>query len=202
VQRIAFVVVLLGLTGVNLVFRNLYGSVDAARGPDREASRAHGLDQPAAIDQHERRETLEDIAPALARCAASLGKDAEPGDLLLARIAAECGNHLFEKAVRSPENTRLANQAALHYRACLAHEPTARDAGNLFRDVRARLEQLDRLQARRDRPAAEPKAAVKPPQSESKPVVQEKPAPEQPAAEKDEPLMVGPDGVTYRRNRP
>jgi hypothetical protein len=212
-KHMTLIVVLIGVTAVNLAFRHgLSNPVAASRSPDRadKRDRLSGIDGPARTADKQQG-SMDGAALNVSRCAADLSKDAAPGDVVLARIAAECGNHLFEKARHSPDNPHLLPQAAQHYRACLAHEPTSPDAGSLFRDARARLDQIERLLARRDTTEAKrtaspikPTRAVRPAEQaapQSKPVDELKPLPEEnPTAEKNEEKMVGPDGVIYTRN--
>jgi hypothetical protein len=199
VKRLAFLAILVAVTGMGVAFRNLSGSADASR-PDVRRAAGPAEDRPPA---------REEDGPALSHCAAGLGGDADAGDLLLARLAAECGNHLFGRAVRSPGNPHLIQQAAQHYRACLAHEPTTPDAGGLYRDARARLQQLDRLLARQTRPPAAPRRPAPAPGPDEKrpakgradePAAVKPPAPVPPVTDKEDLPMVGPDGVTYRRS--
>jgi hypothetical protein len=152
-------------------------------------------------------------APAGALRVVALAAAGDPSDAgtdrLLAVLAAESGHLLFDRASKQPNSPHLLNQAALHYRACLAHEPTTPGAEGLFRDVRQKLAQVERLQARA-RPAVTPPPAA--PRKAEPPAAPPPPPPSAvvpaPAATKDsveakkdsaETRMVGPDGVTYRR---
>ena len=119
------------------------------------------------------------------------------------RIAADCGNLLYEKALRSPDNPHLLNQAAQHYRACLSHEPTCRNAEALFRDARARLGQIERMAAQREGARSgggERKSPAEKDVEGGTPRIEATTPVEKPSVEKDEQKMVGPDGVIYKRS--
>jgi hypothetical protein len=145
------------------------------------------------------------------------------GEKLMARLAADCASHLYEKAKKHPDNVRLLEQAAAHYRACLSHEPTVEDAGALFADARKALEQIEKLLARaktreadkrpavtpapkgaekpaETKPADRPNVAVKK-EEKSAPAPAPAPAPIPKAKEKEEALEFGPDGTLFRRQK-
>jgi hypothetical protein len=147
--------------------------------------------------------------------------DADGGELMVARLAFESGNYLLSKARHADGAAarHLLAQAKQHYRACLAHEGTTPGAAGLFADARWNLEAARKLLG----PGAEEKPAPqKKPETASR-VARSAPAPAAPApkpprtevavAPKSAPksevrhdsagaaegLMVGPDGVIYRR---
>lgn len=131
------------------------------------------------------------------------GEDRKPtsDEKLMARLAAECASHLFEKSKSQPDNVRLLGQAAAHYRACLSHEGTVDDAA-LFADARKNLEQIDKLlAAAKSRPAPQhPTKVAEKAKDEAKTTVKPAPAPVE-TKKKDEPLTFGPDGVQFRKER-
>lgn len=196
-RQLTFIVVLLTCTGLGWAMRNGFsGSSEAARSVpsvERE-NRAAGVQTPSVLDRpaSQRQGPSEGAALSLV----SGTREAESGEMVLARIAAECGNHLLEKARKTIDNGQLLHQAAQHYRASLAHD---NGSSPLFAEVRGRLAEIEKLQ----------KAAVteaKPAPAEAKPrppLVKEAvkvPAPAAaPAPGTGEPLMVGPDGVVIRR---
>jgi hypothetical protein len=208
VKHLTVLLVLIAVTGVNLVFRSsLFNPAAASRSQHRTSKpdRVSAIDQPAApAPAAAKQEDPTAVTPGVSHCAIDLNREtAREGDAALARIAAECGNHLFEKARLAPDNPHLLNQAAQHYRACLSHEPTCPAAAALFREVRDRLDQVERLKTQREGErgsAVKPKAPVEKPAVPSKPAEVAPPAVEKPAGEKDDATMVGPDGVIYRRS--
>src|SRR4051794_28516851 len=143
-KQLSLVVVLIAATGISVAFRNgLSGTSEAARQPIA----ATHIDHAAGVDPRAVTEQLAGArqeAPNLLRYVAGIN-EAKVNDILLARIAAECGNHLLEQARRHPSNPQLLKQAAQHYRACLAHEETASDAGSLFKDARAHLDEVEAM---------------------------------------------------------
>lgn len=147
-------------------------------------------------------------------------KDVTGSEKLMARLAADCASHLYERAKKQPDNVRLLEQAAAHYRACLSHEPTVEGAGSLFTDARKDLEQIEKLLATRAKGREEPKRVTTPsPKAADKPAEKQKPAdktavaakkeekpaprpaPVEKAKEKEERLQFGPDGVIFRKQR-
>ena len=133
---------------------------------------------------------------------AGTGSTDEKTDREFARGAASTGDRLMDRAKQSPDNPHLLRQAAAHYRAALTHEPTVRDAGDLFSTVRVKLTRLDREINLLNRPGVTKPALqtiVKAPVV--KPIT---PAPVviPPVAAKAEGIMVGPDGVEIRRVGP
>jgi hypothetical protein len=193
-KHLCVAVALVAASGAALAFRGALWYAAAARAP--EEARAGGEARPT----RERQPAPE--AASLAVVPAGGEKDAAGTDALLARLAAECGDHLLERARQQPDNPHLLNQAAQHYRACLDHEPTCRDAA-LFAGVRGKLEQVERLQARlaaKARPAPALRPAPPAPAEEKPAAVPEGDSPP-PAPVKVSAAgrMVGPDGVTFRR---
>src|SRR5262245_14600400 len=94
--------------------------------------------------------------------AAAPGPGSDAGDLLLARIARDCGDHLLARAGSAPGDARLLNQAAHHYRACLAHAPSAGEGDPLFAGARRSLARVEGLLAEA-RPAAKRPVPAEPP---------------------------------------
>jgi hypothetical protein len=129
------------------------------------------------------------------------------GELMVARLAYESGNYLLNKARQAEPAAarRLLKQADQHYRACLAHENRAPDAGSLFADARRNLETARKLleAAAKDRappaPAPSKKADAAPRVARAVPKSAEAVAPRRASAPAAEGLMVGPDGVIYHR---
>jgi hypothetical protein len=147
-------------------------------------------------------------------------------ELQAARIALGCGTCLLTKAreVEGPTALALLELSVQQFRACLSFEADTPDARELFADARRQLGQAKDLLARagHPQPAADPRPEAKesvagndkddaPRSSELLPLPQASPPPADrptpavrtPAAAKPaEPLMVGPDGVIYRRAGP
>jgi hypothetical protein len=206
-KQLTFAVVLLACTGVGLAMRlAISGNSSAAPGrPSQDQlDRAAGLVEPSPIDRPASRRQGPSEGAALSL--ASGTKDAPASDLVFARIAAECGTHLLERARRAVDNTQLLHQATLHFQASLGHE-----SGNdpLFAEVRAKLAEIEKL---RRRPRDEIRAPAAPaPKPASTPTVPSKPSAATPVpprpmpvavppkAENNSSLMVGPDGVPFRR---
>ena len=188
-KLIALLMVLVAITVFSVSFRDGLGKSRASR---REPAR----ERPDAIE-----------GASLSLVPVGLVSDDEKSDLAFARAAASTGDRLLDRARQSPGNPHLFRQAAAHYRAALAHEPTARDGGELFAAVREKLVGLDREVARCDRPGVAkptttlPHAIVKGPMPTAKPA---KPAPitAPPVVLPPELIMVGPDGVEIRRAGP
>jgi hypothetical protein len=131
---------------------------------------------------------------------------------VFARLAADCAAHLFEKAKKQPDNVRLLEQAAAHYRACLSHEGTV-EAGGLFADARKNLRQIEALLASAKSREAAPKAdLVRTPASQAveqafaalakAPAPRPQPAPFSKKQDEEELPGFGPDGVTFSKERP
>jgi hypothetical protein len=195
-KKLPVLVVLAAVTAAVVVFRgSFWRPVEAARQPE-QADRALGIGRPAL----DRKPAPEGASLAVVLAGAGETKDSSGTSRLFASLAAECGNALLEKARKEPDNPHLLAQAAAHYRACLAHEPTTRSSAALFAEVRKKLEQVERLQARR---RATPRPAPSPLVEEtiSAPTVEETQRPQTAAAKKDsgETGQVGPDGVPFRR---
>jgi hypothetical protein len=206
---------LLAATALGLAFRNgMYGPATASAGNNQPSDFALGLSPARPVEPAERPRDVAAKAPAdLLGCAV----EQRPGssDLLLARIANECGSFLLQKA--SPADPRLLKQAAAHFRACLSHETSAGGAAPVFADARRKLEQAERLLAQANRPArverpapapvARPAPTAAAPAAEKKtaavpppPAPRKEPTPPAPrATARPEAVMVGPDGVIYRR---
>src|SRR5262249_48687520 len=96
-KQLSLVVVLIAATGIAAAFGNgISGTPEAARQPiaASQVDRAAGVDRRAASEHlaDARQET-----PNLLRYVAGIN-EAKVNDVLLARIAAECGNHLLEQA--------------------------------------------------------------------------------------------------------
>ncbi len=137
-------------------------------------------------------------------------------DLLAARVALGCGACLLNKARESepPVAVALLELAVQQLRACLSYEADAPPATELFGDARGRLEQAQSLLARAGHPAPiiPPQPAAKesiPGDGEALRGPEVLPAPQAsppsavraPAGTKAaDPVMVGPDGVIYRRS--
>ncbi len=193
-KQLGIVVVVAALGGALFAFRGAFWQPAGAAGGRESAAR---LDRASGTDRPAPRAALAGVVPA-----GGEGLDGSASGALLARLAAECGNHLFARLDKEPDNPHLLNQAAAHYRACLAHEPTTRDDA-LFAAVRKKLQQVERLQARlradqapapKSAPAKRVETRPAPPPS---PPEEAAPAPAKKAGE--ESRMVGPDGVSYRR---
>ena len=119
------------------------------------------------------------------------GSADDKADSEFARVTAAMGDRLLDRARQSPDNPHLLRQAAAHYRAALAHEPTVRDADDLFAAVREKLAGLDReiaALAKAKPKTTSPAAVVRTPAAR----------PFEPAAAR-EPIMFGPDGAEIRR---
>lgn len=131
-----------------------------------------------------------------------------------ARVALESGNRLLDRASQcdGPLAATLLDLAVEQFRACLSHERKGSDLA-LFQKARAGLQTIKGLKM----PTATAQAEIKPealppptpaaPKPEPKPQVatlttEEPPLAPAPLPETSvatEPLMVGPDGVIYRR---
>jgi hypothetical protein len=119
----------------------------------------------------------------------------DKSDAEVARAAAAIGDRLLDRARRTPDNPHLLPQATAHYRAALAHEPTARSAGDLFARVRDKLAAIDRMTRLgvakpAAKPAIPPAVAKAPPPPAAPPRVPTLPTPRR--------IMFGPDGVEIR----
>lgn len=182
------------------------GALAVVRGPWRSEAAPAAAD--AAFTTFPRPDAPHDVVPAADGGALS--------ERRMARLAADCAAQLHEKAKRQPDNARLLEQAAAHYRACLSHEPTVADAGALFADARRDLEQIETALARltsREPPRPAPVTAPAEKPAERLPLEADKdeePAPAPPPepapaakapAKSGEPLMFGPDGTLFRRQR-
>ncbi|MFO0881220.1 MAG: hypothetical protein U0840_28185 [Gemmataceae bacterium] len=206
-KQLTFAVVLLACTGVGLAMRHAI-SGDSSAAPGRptqdQLDRAAGLIEPSPIDRPESRRQGPSEGAALSL--ASGTKEAPASDLVFARIAAECGTHLLDRARRAVDNTQLLHQATLHFQASLGHE-----SGNdpLFAEVRAKLAEIEKLRRRprdetREKPTPAPKPAPAPAiQSASQKPSELKPPPTPvavpPKAQNNSAIMVGPDGVPIRQ---
>ena len=193
-RPLSYAIVLVAATGVGVAFRHgLSGTSEASRSL-RTAGR---LDGPAAVDRPAgKREGPGEGAPLATASPASGAAPGAGGDLVFARIAAECGHHLLEKSRREPDNPRLLRQAAGHLRACLSHETPASSGEPLFVNARRAVEEIERLLKRHEQPQAREKAPAAPAPA--------KPEAAPPAAKEEsagEPIMVGPDGVSFRREK-
>jgi hypothetical protein len=129
---------------------------------------------------------------------------ADGGELMVARLAYESGNYLLNKARHADKAAarRLLTQAEQHYRACLAHEHTTPDAGGLFADARRNLDAARKLlgAAPEKKADAGPRVARStPPPAAPAPKPAVKTEPRRAEAGAAGGLMVGPDGVIYRR---
>jgi hypothetical protein len=177
---LSLTVVLLCATGLSVGFRQaMSGTSEASR---REPP----------PERFERTLLLEGAALTPADTGAGEKTDAE-----YARAAATTGDRLLDRARRTPDNPHLLRQAAAHYRAALAHEPTARNAGDLFSGVRDKLAAIDRMNR--------PGVAKPTPRPSLPPAVVKVPAPvgaPQPVAETPRRIMFGPDGVEIRQVGP
>jgi hypothetical protein len=183
-------------TGISLAFRHaLHGPATASVRNDEpraepftpSAARPTNLDKPVRSDD----------ASGL-RFAAVSAKSADAAELLLARLAHDSGAYLLARAQADPGNTRLLQQAAAHFRACLTHEG-AGNAGTLFTDARSKLELSERLlaAARRapaNKSAEQPKVVASP-----APAPAPAPLPVPPAAPRPTGQTVGPEGIIYER---
>ena len=201
-KYLTLAVVLGAATGISIGFR--YGISGTAEASRQEPS-SDRLDRAAELVRLEG--TLEGAS--LPMMPVGTGLADEKSDREFARMAADTGDRLLNRARQSPYNPHLLRQAAAHYRAALTHEPTVRDAGDLFVMVRVKLIRLDLEIARLDRPgvakpttrASVPPAIVKTPSAVVKPKL---PAPfvSLPVIAKPEATMFGPDGVEIRRVGP
>src|SRR5262245_53818077 len=103
------------VTGVNILFSTgLYRPADAAPSPESEHAGPHGArpDRPAPPDR-----TPGAMTNTLLAAGTSEPVTPDAGDLLLARIAADCGDFAYHKAKRADNNATFLKQAAAHYRA-------------------------------------------------------------------------------------
>ncbi|MBY0231681.1 MAG: hypothetical protein K2W96_20540 [Gemmataceae bacterium] len=175
-KRSTFVASLLALTGLSLAARHtVSGGADAS------------LARPA------KPHLVPDIGAASYVKATA---PAEPEGLALARIAAGHGERLLARAEASRHARKLLAEASAHLKACLAFETMGR-RDPLFAEARASLARVEELMAqartlRAPRVHAEPKDTAKGHVSVLAPKA---------AVIADEEAMVGPDGVTYRRER-
>jgi hypothetical protein len=180
-------------TGIGFGFRHvLSGAATASRDAEarpepraRSTARHTDLDAPAD----------EEVARGLRFAAAGSPADGDGAELLVARMAYDCGNFLLGRARQAPGSAHTLRQAAQHFRACLSHEGSVRDAGSLFADARRNLEVAERLLAEGNRLPARVAEQLPAPT----PKVEAGPAPEAgpPAPGSRVPKMVGPDGVIY-----
>lgn len=182
-KQLTFLVVFLSTTGLSIGFHHaLTGSADAAR--------SERLTRETRTTES-RPNTAERSAFAFAS-SNSISRD-NNSEMVLARIAAECGNHLLSKARCQPDNAQTLDQAFQHYRACLAHETKLTANDPLFREVKKKLQEIEDLRK---------SAVVEETQAPSEPLA--RPAPPtvsvQQTPPKTEALMVGPDGVIIRRS--
>ncbi len=183
-KPLGVLVALLAVTATAVALRGFFSHpVQAARAPEP----AERLLRATVLDRRPVAAPPRGLLPA-----SGMDKSDAGMDLRLARQASQAGDYLLDRARKTTDNRHLLEQAAQHYRACLAHEPTARGAGSLFTEVRARLAQVERLQSSPAAPTAERLPA---------PLGEEEPGPV-PAvkAPPEEGAMVGPDGVIYRRS--
>jgi hypothetical protein len=144
-------------------------------------------------------------------------------ELQAARVALGCGTCLLAKAREVEGGTAVAllELAVQQFRACLSFEADTPAARDLFADARHQLGQAKDLLARagHPEPAAEPPPQAREsvvrkdrddaprssellpaPQPSRPPAASPAPAVRTPVSAKPtEPLMVGPDGVIYRR---
>jgi hypothetical protein len=177
----------------------LRGSAEAARSSPEDVARAR-----------EARKASPSETKGLSLANYTLNEQADPSDLLLARVAHDCAVCLLEKSRRNPGEPRLLEQAAQHLRACLSHEPAGGQIDPLFREARQQLQQVEKQLARGNKPApdATPKEAKSPtstgtPEETSlKVTVQDTPSETTPETGKEEAPAgtIGPDGVPIRRS--
>jgi len=183
---LSLAVVLVAATGLSVGFRPAMSGISEAsiREPSAERlDRAAGLDRPGIIE-------------GAALVPVDTGSADDRADTEFARVAALAGDRLLDRARQSPDNPHLLRQAVAHYRAALAHEPTAREAGDLFAAVRNKLAEIARL----DRPGVAkptPKTALPPAIVKAPPIPETAPVVRTPRS-----IMVGPDGVEIRRSVP
>ena len=178
-KTLSLALVLLVATGLSVGFRQAMSGTS-------EASRQ---EPPERFDLPIR---LEGAALAAADTRAGEKTDAE-----YALAAATTGDQLLDRARQSPDNPHLLRQAAAHYRAALAHEPTAWNAGDLFASVRDKLAAIDRM----NRPGVAkptPKPVIPPAVVKAPPPVEAPP----PVIETPRRIMFGPDGVEIRQVGP
>jgi hypothetical protein len=191
-KYLTIAVVFLGITGTLISLRGLawqpVGAQYARTDNEPDAAALPAIDGPAGEGAA--------LAVTLAK---GEDKKSTSDEKLMARLAAECASHLFDKSKNQPDNVRLLEQAAAHYRACLSHEHTVDDAA-LFADARKNLEQIDKLLAvAKSRPTQQPPAKIA---EKAKAEKHDKPAPAPVVqTKKQEPLMFGPDGVIFRKER-
>jgi hypothetical protein len=133
---------------------------------------------------------------------------AEIDHLLAARVALGCGNCLLGKAreCEGPTAQTLLDLAVGQYRACLSYELAGPEATKILAEARRNLDATQRLLTRAcaNAPAAGRQAAKEPAPATEKlppPLPAAQPPEPMPKASPTagEPLMVGPDGVIYRR---
>ncbi len=191
-KYLCLAVVFVITTGLSVGFRHGVSGTSKASRQERSGERP-GLSDPL-------QRPIEGAS--LAMVLVGTGSTDEKTDREFARGAAATGDRLMDRAKQSPDNPHLLRQAAAHYRAALTHEPTVRDAGELFSTVRVKLTRLDREIALLNRPGV---AKPTPRTIFETPVV--KPIPSAPVvippvAAKAEGIMVGPDGVEIRRVGP
>ena len=192
-KYLSLAVVLIVATGISLGLRHaMSGTSEASR---REPS-GDRLDRLRLTD---RMQSPVEGASLVVMPAGTDSAD-EKSDREFAGVAAATGDRLLDRARQSPDNPHLLRQAAAHYRAALTHEPTVRDAADLFADVRVKLIKLDREIARLDQPGVA-RPTVSPTIVKAPLVKRETPAPvvAPPVAVRPEAIMVGPDGVEIRR---
>ena len=195
-KYLSLAVVLVVATGISLGFRHaVSGTSEASR---REPSYDR-FDRASRLKLADRMQGPVEGA-SLAVMPAGTGSGDEKFDLVCAGGAAATGDRLVNRARQSPDNPHLLRQAAAHYRAALAYEPTVRDADGLFASVRSKLIGLDREIVRLDRPGVV-KPTLPPAVVETLVSKPETPAPVvlPPVAVRPEAIMVGPDGVEIRR---
>ena len=191
-KYLCLAVVFVITTGLSVGFRHGVSGTSKASRQERSGERL-GLSDPL-------QRPIEGAS--LAMVPVATGSTDEKTDREFARGAAATGDRLMDRARQSPDNPHLLRQAAAHYRAALTHEPTVRDAGDLFSTVRVKLTRLDREIDLIDRPGL---AKPTPQTTVEAPVVKPMtPAPVviPPVAAKAEGIMVGPDGVEIRRVGP
>jgi hypothetical protein len=188
-KTLSLAVVLVAATGLSIGFRPAMSGTSEASIREPSGER---LDRSGLADKIE----------GAALVPVDTGSANDRADREFARVAAAAGDRLLDRARQSPDNPHLLRQAAAHYRAALAHEPTARDAGDLFAAVREKVAALDRAIARLDRPGvAKPttKTALSPAIVKAPPTPEPPPTP---VVKTPRLMMVGPDGVEIRRSVP
>ena len=185
-MRSNFLVALIAVTGIGVAARHsVSGGANAGTAPVPPAriARMAGLDRAHPV--------ADEGAASYARAAVAAAQ--EPEGMALARAAASHGSRLLERAGKEGNGKRLLAEAAAHLKACLAFEVLdKRDP--LFGEARGKLARVEELLARpvtlrAPRLHVEPKDTTK----RTAPVLAEKPV------RSGEAAMVGPDGVTFRR---